>query len=114
MDALTHAVEAYSCLQKNPLSDAYAVTAIKLISQYLIPVVKNSRDENLRLALANASLLAGCAFSNSMVGIVHGIGHACGGVANIPHGNAMAILLPHGMEYNFNKTNHIMLNSCCP
>ncbi|NLB88910.1 MAG: iron-containing alcohol dehydrogenase [Syntrophomonadaceae bacterium] len=103
MDALTHAVEAYSCLQKNPLSDAYAVTAINLISKYLIPVVKKGGDENLRLALANASLLAGCAFSNSMVGIVHGIGHACGGVANIPHGNAMAILLPHGMEYNFNK-----------
>lgn len=103
MDALTHAVEAYSCLQKNPLSDAYAVTAIKLIREYLIPVVKNGKDESLRLALANASLLAGCAFSNSMVGIVHGIGHACGGIAHIPHGNAMAILLPHGMEYNFNK-----------
>jgi alcohol dehydrogenase len=73
MDALTHAVEAYSCLQKNPLSDA------------------------------NAALMAGCAFSNSMVGLVHAIGHAVGGVSRVAHGMAMAILLPWCMEYNMGK-----------
>lgn len=55
------------------------------------------------MAMANASLLAGCAFSNSMVGIVHSIGHACGGVCGVPHGVAMAILLPWGMEYNMKE-----------
>lgn len=103
MDALTHAIEAYSCLQKNPLSDAYAFKAVDLIRQYLIRVVRNGKDEEARMAMANASLLAGCAFSNSMVGIVHSIGHACGGVCSVPHGVAMAILLPWGMEYNMKE-----------
>lgn len=103
MDALTHAVEAYSCIQKNPMSDAYAWAAIDLIRQYLIKAVTNGKDEEARMGMANASLMAGAAFSNSMVGIVHGVGHACGGVCGIPHGLAMAILLPHGMEYNMKK-----------
>lgn len=100
MDALAHAVEAFSCLQKNPLSDGYAFKAVDLIRQYLVRAVENGKDEEARMGMANASLLAGCAFSNSMVGIVHAIGHACGGVCGVPHGVAMAILLPWGMEYN--------------
>ena len=101
MDALSHAVEAYTCIQKNPLSDAYAFAAINLIREYLPRVVENGHDEEARLAMANASLMAGAAFSNSMVGIVHAIGHACGGVAHVAHGDAMTILLPYGMDYNF-------------
>jgi len=62
--------------------------------------VKNGRNEKYRMALANASLIAGAAFSNSMVGLVHAIGHALGGVCGVPHGDAMAILLPHCMAYN--------------
>ena len=100
MDALTHAIEAYTCLQKNPLSDAHAFMAIKLISENLIKTVKNGKDKKARFALANGSLMAGAAFSNSMVGAVHAIGHACGGVAHIPHGVAMSILLPHVMKFN--------------
>lgn len=103
MDALVHALEAYSCIQKNPLSDAYALSAINLIRENLIPVVENGKDENKRLAMANASLMAGIAFSNSMVGVVHAIGHALGGVCHVPHGDAMTILLPYGMEYNMDK-----------
>lgn len=105
MDALSHAVEAYSCIQKNPLSDAYAWAAIKLIREFLPKVVHNGKDEEARLAMANASLMAGAAFSNSMVGIVHAIGHACGGVCHVPHGDAMTILLPYGMEYNIDVAN---------
>jgi alcohol dehydrogenase len=100
MDALVHAVEAYTCLQKNPLSDAYAYTAVNMIRQYLPRAVKDGNDREARLAMANASLLAGVAFSNSMVGIVHAMGHACGGVSRAPHGDCMTILLPYGMEYN--------------
>lgn len=103
VDALVHAIEAYSCIQKNPLSDAYALSAINLIRENLISVVENGRDENKRLAMANASLMAGIAFSNSMVGIIHAIGHALGGVCHVPHGDAMTILLPYGMEFNLNK-----------
>lgn len=103
VDALVHAIEGYSCIQKNPLSDSYAISAINLIRENLIPVVENGRDENRRLAMANASLMAGIAFSNSMVGVVHAIGHALGGVCHVPHGDAMTILLPYGMEYNIDK-----------
>lgn len=100
MDALTHAIEAYTCLQKNPLSDAYAISAINLIRENLLEVVKNGKNADARFAMANASLMAGIAFSNSMVGGVHAIGHACGGVAHIHHGLAMSILLPNVMRYN--------------
>lgn len=100
MDALTHAIEAYTCIQKNPLSDAYAFAAIKIIGENIISAVEDGENEIVRLAMANASLMAGAAFSNSMVGMVHAIGHACGGVSHIPHGDAMNILLPYCMEYN--------------
>jgi alcohol dehydrogenase len=103
MDALTHAIEAFTCIQKNPMSDAYAFAAISLIREYLPKAVGNGSDETARLAMANASLMAGAAFSNSMVGIVHAIGHACGGVCHVPHGDAMTILLPFCMEYNMDK-----------
>jgi Alcohol dehydrogenase, class IV len=103
MDALSHAIEAYTCIQKNPMSDAYAFAAVKLISKYLIDVVRDGKSPEGRLAMANASLMAGAAFSNSMVGIVHAIGHACGGVCHVPHGDAMAVLLPFGMEYNLDR-----------
>lgn len=103
MDALTHAIEAYTCLQKNPLSDAYASSAISLIRDNLIRAVKYGNDKKARFAMANASLIAGTAFSNSMVGAIHAIGHACGAIAKVHHGNAMAILLPYVMKYNSDK-----------
>lgn len=103
IDALCHAIEAYTCLQKNPMSDAYAVAAIELIRDNLLETVKNGNNAKLRLAMANASLMAGAAFSNSMVGLVHAIGHALGGVSRVAHGEAMAILLPHCMRYNLDK-----------
>lgn len=102
IDALTHSIEAISGLQKNPLSNVYALTAIELIGNYLMKAVENGKDEKARLAMANASLMAGAAFSNSMVGIIHAIGHACGAVSHVPHGDAMTILLPHCMELNLN------------
>jgi len=103
MDALTHAIEAYYCLQKNPVSDSFALAAIELIMENLVKCVQDGKDENARLAMANGALLAGISFSNSMVGVVHSLAHACGGVARVPHGVANAILLPYGMENNLEK-----------
>ncbi len=103
MDALSHAMEAYYCLQKNPLSDAHALSAVNMIYQYLPMVVQNPSDANGRLAMSVAACLAGIAFSNSMTGIVHNLGHASGSVCGVPHGLAMAILLPYGLEYNMHK-----------
>jgi alcohol dehydrogenase len=103
MDALSHAVEAYSCLQKNPMSDAYAFTAVNLIRQNLVKALENEGEREEVFALANAALLAGLAFSNSMVGAVHALGHACGAVAHVPHGIAMGLLLPAVMEFNIRR-----------
>ena len=102
MDAFCHCIEAFSGVQKNCISDTYAITAIKLIIKNL-PIVLEKPTDNSRTELALASTLAGIAFSNSMVGIVHAIGHACGGEVNIPHGNAMTILLPECMKSNLEK-----------
>ena len=73
----------------------------ELIRDNLERAVNRGHDGQARLAMANASMMAGAAFSNSMVGIVHAIGHALGGVCHVPHGDAMTILLPHGMAYNY-------------
>jgi alcohol dehydrogenase len=107
MDAMTHAVEAYTCLAKNPLSDVTAIMAIQLISRNVITAVKKPGDLNARLALANGSALAGMSFSNSMVGMVHAIGHSIGAVSHVAHGTCMSILLPYGLEYNLHKTGHL-------
>ncbi|WP_273319361.1 iron-containing alcohol dehydrogenase [Vallitalea guaymasensis] len=106
-DALVHAIEAYTCKQKNPISDVFAIRAIKFICDNLIRGVVDGKDEDARLALANASYMAGTAFSNSMVGMVHAIGHALGGVCHLPHGYAMSILLPYCMEYNYDAVGNL-------
>jgi len=100
MDALTHASEAFTCLAKNPLSDAYASAAIKRVSNWLIPVLENPADRQGRLELAIAATMAGVAFTNSMVGMVHALGHSVGATAGVHHGVCMGIFLPHVLEYN--------------
>ena len=103
VDALTHCIEAYSCLQKNPISDAYAVCGIKIISENLLKLVSDLKNKELRLNVANGALVAGSAFSNSMVGAVHSIGHALGAVCHVAHGDAMSILLAYVLDMNFEK-----------
>ena len=114
MDALSHAIEAYTCLAKNPLSDAHALAAITLIGENLVKVTKNPHDRNGRLAMASAATLAGIAFSNSMVGMVHTLGHSVGSVCGVPHGAGMAILLPYGLEYNTHKISHSLAELLLP
>lgn len=118
MDALCHAIEACTCLQKNPLSDAYGTSAIRMAGEYLERAVKNGKDKEARLGMASASTMAGAAFSNSMVGMVHAIGHALGGVCHVAHADAMTILLPHCMDYNMDKLSkeygELLLYLCGP
>ena len=100
MDAMTHAVEACTGLARNPLSDAYAFSAIKKISENLLQALDKATDENARLELAQASTMAGIAFSNSMVGLVHALGHSLGTICHLPHGLCMNLFLPYVLEYN--------------
>lgn len=99
-DALVHAIEAATCLQRNPVSDAFAEKAMGQIVRSLPVAVREGKNRKARMIMANGSLLAGAAFSNSMVGLVHAIGHALGGVCKVAHGDAMTILLPAVMKYN--------------
>ena len=100
MDAMTHAVEAYTCMAANPISDAYATAAVKKVSENLFKVLDNPSNAQGRLELAQASTMAGIAFSNSMVGLVHSLGHALGAVAHLPHGLCMNLFLPYVLKYN--------------
>ena len=100
MDALTHAVEAYTCLAKNPLSDAYAEAATRRIAKWLVPVLENPGDESGRLALAEAAAMAGIAFSNSPVGLVHALAHTVGAMYGVHHGAANSIFLPAVLRFN--------------
>jgi alcohol dehydrogenase len=104
MDALTHAVEAYVGPQKNPVSDAFAVAAIELIRDNLPNALSHGSNQDFRLAMANAALLAGVAFSNSMVGVVHALAHSLGGLCHVPHGVGNMIMLPHGLEFYSTKS----------
>ena len=106
MDALTHAVEAYTSIQKNPVSDAFAVKAVELIAENLPVACREGANVDARTSLALGSLLAGAAFSNAMVGIVHALGHSLGGLCHIPHGQAMMMLLPHCVRYNLDRGIH--------
>jgi alcohol dehydrogenase len=103
MDALTHAIEAYVDKEWSPASDALALHAIKLITHNILQACAKPDDLQARGAMQVGSFLAGVAFSHSMVGMVHGISHALGGVYHIPHGLANALVLPEVMAYNLEE-----------
>lgn len=100
MDALTHAIEAFTAKAANPLSDAAALYAVELINTHLITAVKEPQNAAARDGMMTGSLLAGIAFSHSDVAGVHCIAEALGGKYDAPHGVCNAIALPVMMEYN--------------
>ncbi|HYG97679.1 MAG TPA: iron-containing alcohol dehydrogenase [Terriglobales bacterium] len=100
MDALTHAVEAYVSTIATPITDACALQAMKLISEYLRPAVANGQNIEARDKMAYAEYLAGMAFNNASLGYVHAMAHQLGGFYNLPHGVCNAILLPVVCEFN--------------
>jgi len=100
MDALTHAVEAYVSTAATPITDACALQAIRLISEYLRPAVANGQNLEARDRMAYAEYLAGMAFNNASLGYVHACAHQLGGFYNLPHGVCNAILLPAVCEFN--------------
>lgn len=107
VDALTHAIEAFTVDVATPLSDALALRAIELIGGNLREAVFEKTDR-ARAALSLGSLLAGAAFNNSDVGSVHCMAEALGGLYDAPHGICNSVLLPHVMEYNrkYRKTRY--------
>lgn len=100
VDALTHAIEAYTATCSEPISDAVALYAIELIYENLVQAVKNGSDLSVRSGMLMGSMLAGIAFSHSDVASVHCVAESLGGVYDLPHGMCNAIFLPYVMEYN--------------
>ncbi len=100
VDALTHAIEAYTANISEPISDALALYAIELISKNLKTAVFEGNKLEARAGMLMGSLLAGLAFSHSDVASVHCIAEALGGMYDTPHGVCNSILLPYVMEYN--------------
>ena len=100
MDALTHAVEALQSMQREPIADGLAMHAIRLIHRYLPVCTKNGEDLAARGQVQLAATMAGWAFGNAMVGLVHAMAHSLGAVSRTPHGIANGILLPHVMAFN--------------
>ena len=99
MDALCHAVEAYTNNAYNTaLEKKMAKDAVKLIYENLEGAYENGSDMEKRQNMQRAAFYAGRAFTRGCVGYVHAIGHAVGGLYGVPHGKAMAILLPHVLK----------------
>jgi len=100
MDALTHAIESYTCNISTPLTDGIALYAIELIAKYLKKAVSEGSNLEVRAGMMLGSLMAGIAFNNTDLGSVHSMGEVMGGIFDTPHGVSMAIFLPYVLDYN--------------
>jgi alcohol dehydrogenase len=103
MDALTHAIEAIHALQAEPIADTMAFGAIRMIVEYLPKCVENGDDIFARGQQQIAATIAGAAFGNAQIGLVHATAHSAGALFKVPHGLANSILLPYCMEYNMDE-----------
>ncbi len=103
MDALTHAIEGYITKGAWEMSDMFEIEAVRMISRYLPVAVADPRNAEARNGMAVAQYIAGMAFSNVGLGLVHGMAHPLGSLFDIPHGVANALLLPVVMEFNMEK-----------
>lgn len=101
IDALTHAIESYLSKQKNGIVSELALKAISLINDNIRASFFRGNDLESNTKMLEASMLAGMAFSQTRLGNVHAISQAFGGLFDIPHGFANAVLLPYVLEFNY-------------
>ncbi|MGB9082719.1 MAG: iron-containing alcohol dehydrogenase [Desulfuromonadaceae bacterium] len=100
LDAFTHGIESYVSLAATPLTDIQALKAIQLASLNLRRAVADRKDMEANTNMAMASLTAGLAFSNAILGATHAMTHQVDGLIDQHHGETNAAILPHVMEYN--------------
>lgn len=104
MDVMCHAVEAWASIAATSFTDPYAQEAVKLVLGNLETAYKKPGDEAARFNMHNASALAGMAFTNASLGLVHSLAHKIGGEFGVTHGLANAILLPYIVDFNRKST----------
>jgi len=109
MDALSHDVEAFVASLASPYSDAMAIDSIRSIFVNLPRAFADGNNLEARQAMHDASCMGGVAFSNALLGIVHSMAHQIGGMFNIPHGRANAILMPNVIRFNSRDTDKYRL-----
>ncbi len=100
LDALTHGIESYVSRAHNPLADGHALNAVGLVSQHLRSTITHPQLLEHRAKMAQASLQAGLAFTNAILGATHAMSHQVGGLLDAPHGVVNGVLLPHVIRYN--------------
>jgi alcohol dehydrogenase class IV len=100
LDALTHAVESYLSTGATPPSEGLALRAVRLVGENLRAACRDGSDRAARQGMAMASMLAGMAFANSGLGLVHGLVHSIGARYGVPHGAACGRLLPYVLRFN--------------
>jgi alcohol dehydrogenase class IV len=99
MDALTHAVEGYTCTWRNDFSDGLCLKAIELVFEYL-PRAYEKGDLEAREKMHNAACIAGLGFGNAMAALAHSMGHSLGAIFHVPHGRAVSLFLPYTIEFS--------------
>ncbi len=100
LDALTHGIEAFVSLAHNPLADTHALNAVGLVCRNLRTTITEPGEMRARGMMAQASLQAGLAFTNAILGATHAMSHQVGGMLDAPHGVVNGVLLPHVIRYN--------------
>lgn len=99
IDALTHAVEAYTSIKATPVTDVFALSSIKRIFKYLPKAYEDGSDKTARFEMALASYEAGLCINNSSVTVVHGMSRPIGALFHVPHGFSNAMLIVDCLEY---------------
>ncbi len=99
MDALTHAVEAYTSRKGTPLTEAYALSAVKRIFRYLPTAYSNGSDEKAREEMQLAAFEAGVSINNASVTLVHGMSRPIGALFHVPHGISNAMLIKECLTF---------------
>ncbi len=101
LDALIHALEAYLSNASSPITDLYALEAARLIRSNLVQAVNHPEDQQSRHSMMLGSLLAGIAFSNAGLGLIHAMGHAVGGLLDAVHGVALSAVFSSAARFQF-------------
>jgi alcohol dehydrogenase len=101
LDALVHAMEAYVSNASSTITDLNALAAIPLLAGNIVPAIENPLEMKYRNNMMMGSLLAGLAFSNASLGLVHAMAHALGGLLGFPHGICNALLLNYVVDFNY-------------
>jgi len=100
MDALTHAIEGFTCTWANDISDGLCLKAAQMVFDYLPRATQHgAQDMEARTRMQNAATIAGLGFGNANAALAHGMGHSLGAVFHITHGRAVGLFLPYTIEF---------------